>query len=289
MIDKHVQYGVPEMTADTVSQSLPEFERPPVVEVAISVQFDELAKLQPAFYGLLWERFRQQYPKSEHHPPLGSVRELFDAKGVSRASLNVLPGMPAGRCWFLSEDQLQLIQVQPDRFVVNWRKLDTEAAYPRYRSLRDRFVRELEQFLDFIRQEDLGEFQPLQCEVTYVNHLFMGEGWESRTDLPNVLTVWSGETSESYLPPIEEANLNWQYRMDEGGGPMGRLYVQVQPAIRTRDRLPLFRLNLIGRGAPTVDGVPGVLAFTDRAHEWIVRGFTAITTDRMHRMWRRTR
>lgn len=289
MIEKHDEHGVPGMTANAISQSLPEFDRPPVVEVAISVQFDELAKFQPAYYGMLWERFRQQYPETDHQPPLGSVIELFDAKGVPHASLSVEPGMPAGRCWFLSADKLQLIQVQPDRFVVNWRKLDTDAIYPRYESLRDRFIRELEQFLDFVKQEHLGAFHPLQCELTYVNHLFIGQGWESRADLPNVLTIWSGRTSDDYLPRLEEARLNWQYRMEENEGPIGRLHVQLQPAIRTRDRLPLFALNLIGRGAPAADGLLGVVAFTDRAHEWIVRGFTALTTDRMHKIWGRTR
>jgi len=197
--------------------------------------------------------------------------------------------MPAGRCWFLSEDELQLIQVQPDRFVMNWRKLETDAVYPRYTSLRERFLRELEDFLDFIKDEELGEFHPLQCEVTYVNHIFQGSGWETRADLPKVLTVWSGDTSDDSLPPIEEARLHWQYRMEEGDAPVGRLHIQLQPAVRTLDRMPLLSLTLIGRGPPPPDGIPGVLAFADRAHEWIVRGFTSITTPLMHKIWERTR
>lgn len=139
----------------------------------------------------------------------------------------------------------------------------------------------------FITDEHLGQFQPVQCEMTYVNHLPVDEGWTARKDLPNVIVPWSGSTTGTYLPDVEDARLAWQYRFDEGGKPLGRLYVEVQSAIRAKDRLQLYILQLIGRGAPMGLGVDGVVAFTDRAHEWIVNGFTAITTERMHTIWER--
>jgi len=269
--------------------NLPEYAKPPVVEVAISVQFEELAGFRPVHFGLYWELIRDRYPVTEHHPPLASVVELFGTRGSQAGSLSIESQFPVGRCWYLSSDGLRLVQLQPDRFVLNWRKLDTDIDYPRYERLREIFQSELESFLEFATRNELGGFEPTQCELTYVNHLVSALGGGEHGELSKVLSVWSGKTTETYLPKVEDARLAWQYRFEENSSPIGRLHVQVKSAMRTRDRTPLLVWELTGRGAPLGLGVEGVLSFTDRSHEWIVRGFTALTTDHMHRIWERQR
>lgn len=266
---------------------LPRYVSPPVVEVAISVQFSELTEFELVHFGLFWDRIRQRYPLAEHYPPLPSVVELFGAKGAQPASLSFESGFPIGRCWYLSEDGLRLIQVQPDRFVVNWRKLETKAEYPSYDVLKGSFLDELTFFLSFVRENQLGDFEPTQCELTYVNHVPAGRDWSTPGDLANVLALWSGRTSEPFLPVPEEIRLAWQYRFEENGTPLGRLHVHVQSASRKSDQSPLLVLQLTGRGSPLGQDVEGVMRFLDKSHEWIVRGFTALTTDRMHKVWER--
>lgn len=266
--------------------SLPRYARPPVVEVAVSVQFDELSRFELVHFGLLWERVRARYPLVEHHPPLPSVVE-FGGGGARHASLSIESGFPVGRCWYLSEDRQRVVQVQPDRFVVNWRKLETEAEYPSYDVLRSLFQEELEGFLLFLSDNDLGSVEPTQCELTYVNHVTDKQGWTGLGELQNVLSPWSGNTAEAYLPEVEDARFAWQYRFDEQGVSLGRLYVQAQSRFRASDRKPILFFQLTGRGTPTAGGVSGALAFLDVAHAWIVRGFTALTTDRMHKTWER--
>jgi hypothetical protein len=51
----------------------------------------------------------------------------------------------------------------------------------------------------------------------------------------------------------------------------------------------MFLLTLTARGRPGSDGIPGVLQFLDVGREWIVRGFTSITTATMHKIWGRRR
>jgi uncharacterized protein (TIGR04255 family) len=276
-------------TTTSSRPALPEYAKPPVVEVAISVQFEELAGFRPIHFGLYWERVKARYPTTQHQPPLGSIVELFGSRGAQRASMSIDTQFPLGRCWYLSPDQLRLVQVQPDRFVLNWRKLDTDTTYPRYDTLRKLFIDELHRFLDFAAEYALGEFVPLQCELTYVNHVIADRGRGAPQDLSNMITLWSGETSEAYLPEPEDVRLAWQYKFEESNAALGRLHVHLQPALRTADRTPLLMLQLLARGAPAGDGIEGVLAFADRAHEWIVRGFTAITTENMHRVWERQR
>lgn len=213
--------------------------------------------------------------------------ERFGTKGPERETLNIDPGFPVGRCWYLAEDAHRLVQVQQDRLILNWRRLDTDTEYPSYTTLREDFRRELDVLLAFIAEHNLGAFEPAQCELVYVNHLLAGRGWAARSELANVLAPWSGRTSAPYLPDLEDVRLSWQYRFEEAERPLGRLHVNLQSAVRTTDRLPLFALTLTGRGAPVGTGVEGVLGFTDRAHAWIVHGFTAITTERMHTLWER--
>lgn len=76
---------------------------------------------------------------------------------------------------------------------------------------------------------------------------------------------------------------------DQSGQFLGRLTVSAQPAVRRSDKKPLIALTLTSRGRPIGAGISGVLTFFDLGREWIVRGFTDLTADEMHRMWGRIR
>ena len=66
-----------------MTRNLPDFAKPPLAEVALSVQFEPLEKMRTPQIGLLWNDFRQRFPDTEEHPPLDSVIERF---GIPRAS-----------------------------------------------------------------------------------------------------------------------------------------------------------------------------------------------------------
>src|SRR4030042_1345777 len=90
----------------------PDFVSPPVVEVALSVQFESLGKLRTPQLGSLWQEFRDRFPVTEEPPPLDAVVERFGAprvrKGVAR--IEMLESPPTPRCWFLNEAGTELIQ-----------------------------------------------------------------------------------------------------------------------------------------------------------------------------------
>lgn len=273
-----------------VRQPLPEFDNPPVVEVALSVQFETLANLRTPQIGLLWQQFRDRFPKTEEHPPLDPVLERFGVPQTAREGfrIQVLPAPPVPRCWFLNQHGTELVQVQQDRFVHNWRKVGEHDAYPRFEHIRSTFETEVTRFRDFVAHNQLGDFSPNQCEVTYVNHVLSGEGWKSHSQIADVLSVFSDQYSDSFLPQPEDGLLSVRFVIpDVAGQPLGRLHVSIEPAYRTADDAPMFLLTLTARGRPTSDGIPGVLAFLDIGREWIVRGFTSITTGKMHNIWKR--
>lgn len=267
-----------------------DFTHPPVVEVALSVQFDSLKKLRTPQLGLLWQKFRDHFPVTEEHAPLDAVVERFGAprvrKGVAR--IEMLESPPTPRCWFLNKAGTELIQVQHDRFVHNWRKAGTEAEYPRYEHIRSTFEAELGRFDAFIAREQIGEFTPNQCEVTYVNHIVGGRGWEDHGDLGNVITVFQRSFSDGFLEVPEDTGLRLRFLIsDDAGQPIGRLHAVLNSGYRSSDDQPMFILNLTARGAPRGDGIDGVLRFLDLGREWVVRGFASLTTSTMHKEWGR--
>lgn len=270
---------------------LPDFKNPPVVEVALAVQFESLAELCAPQLGALWHaKFRTQFPRVEEHAPLAPMMERFDDVGTVGSSVRIeISSQPSLRCWFVQQDNRELIQIQKDRFAHNWRKTGAPDQYPRYeKHLRPKFEEELETFASFVQTENLGELRPNQCEITYVNVLEAGRGWERHGQLARVLSLYSGTFSESFLPEPEMLRISGSFVMPGTDDvPVGRLHFSVEPAFRKSDAVPIFRLTLVARGAPLGDGTAGVLAFMDIGREWIVRGFAALTTERMHEEWER--
>jgi uncharacterized protein (TIGR04255 family) len=269
---------------------LPEYAKPPVVEVALSVQFEELSKLLTPQLGLLWAEFRDRFARTEEQPPIPSQIEHFN-KGVPQgnlASLQLLDKPETPRCWFLNQPGDELVQVQKDRFVVNWRKIGDDDQYPRYSQLKNRFISEFGLFQKFVEREGLGTLQINQCEVTYVNHIVPGEGWTRPGELHKISSLWNSNVNQSFLPEPEEMGFSVRYVIpNDQGNPVGRLHVSLQPAYRRKDNKPIFMLTLIARGKEVGTDIESALAFFERGHIWIVQGFTSITTEPMHGIWGR--
>jgi uncharacterized protein (TIGR04255 family) len=202
--------------------------------------------------------------------------------------IEFLDRFPTPRLWFLNEEGTELIQVQQDRFIHNWRKVGKGEKYPRYERIRESFSRELATFRDYVSRESLGELVINQCEVTYINHIVAGEGWERHGQVGEVLSLWREQAQDSFLPEPEEANVRARYVIGEQDEkPIGRLHVEFQPVWRTSDQKPMYVLKLTARGAPKGEGLDGAFNFLDIGRIWIVKGFAAITTSRMHSVWRR--
>lgn len=269
---------------------LPEFAQPPVSEVAISVDFSALEGWLPAHAGLYWALLQKQYPNSEIHHEVPSVIEQF-GEDFFRPALPKIELVGSDelrniRHWFLNGPKTELIQVQRDRFIINWRKLGTDEPYPRYgQHMRGRWIREWAAFKKFVSDHDLGEFNIRQCEITYVNDIPQGEGWEM---FPEALRLfsWGGLADRKFLPAPETFRTAVSYEMP---GQCGRLHVTVQHVLRNTDLKQVVQLRLVARGKPESNSDDDTLIWLDRAREWIVRGFTEVTSEYAHRLWKRVR
>ena len=268
----------------------PKFASPPITELALSVQFESRIEFHVPHFGLLWERFRTEFPKTQEHPPLDRTTEEFGARpplGIG-VRLELMDEPPMPRCWFLNELETELIQVQRDRLIVNWRKGSGDEQYPLFERVQALFERAYNEFSAFVQQEQLGDLVPDQCEVTHADHI-VGDGvWERHGQLDKVLTVWSPPSAEEMPLEAESARVAVQYVIpDDGGAPIGRLHVQVLPAYRRADDVPIIVMNTTARGRPVGDGLDGIRRFFAIGHEWAVRAFVALTTPQMHQVWGR--
>lgn len=262
---------------------LPDFRKPPLVEVALSLQFAPITGLTTAHIGLLWQKYRSQLPLIEEHPPLDPAPEDSDPRKPPRVEIVFGNKPPVPRVWFLSEAKTELLQIQQDRFIHNWRKVGDDDAYPRYEQIRDQFRKEVGAFSQFLSEERLGELSIKQCEITYVNHFKFDAEDADFGKVENLIANWQPLPEAASLPTPEDLSLTWRYRMPDDAG---RLHVMVRPAWDANEQR-FWTMSLMARGGPTGEDAEGAFAFFEVGRQWIVRGFTDLTTETMHREWER--
>jgi uncharacterized protein (TIGR04255 family) len=255
--------------------SLPIYRKPPVNEVVCGLRFRRPDKLHIPHIGILWERFKADYPVIQHAPPIASAKiEL---------NIDFATGMPVPRIWFINKSDDQLIQFQFDRFYYNWRRRQSE--YPRYDHVIKNFERVMNNIIDFFKEFEFGDLEPIECELTYINHIPKGEGWNTIDDLPTIFSdfVWNQKDGR-FLPKPQKVAWHAEFLLPED---KGHLFISLKHAIRTEDKIPLLVLELKTIGIDKSGKKESLRGWFDLAHEWIVRGFSDSTTPEIQKIWER--
>lgn len=262
-----------------------DFSHPPVVETVLGVQFSPIAQFSISHFGLYWATIRDRFPKSEVAPALDQEREEFSSARTGRMGFRFVTE-PLVRCWFLDNNGNQLVQIQRDRFIFNWRKQSGDEVYPRYERLRAIFESEWTHFCSFLKSEGLNCPEVNQSEVTYVNHIEPDGDWKNFATLNQVFSPWSGQLSEPFLPAPDNVTINQSFVIGEN---KGRLHISLSPVIRAKDGKEVLQFNLTARGGPLSSDTSQILQWLDLGRHWVVQGFTSLTTAKMHDAWRRTK
>lgn len=268
------------------AKNLPEFERPPVIEVVCGVLFKPLENMLAPHLGVLWERFKRTYPTCQEVPPLAPAIERFDDSAGVELTISDKPPLP--RVWFVHESETGIIQVQRDRFLHNWKKVRAEDEYPRYTSVIELFREHLSTFDSFITDVGLGGIEPLQYELTYVNHIPQGEGFDSLGRIGGVLPDFGWRTDDKrFLPTPERLNWRTSFVLPNKAG---RLHATIRSGVRNDDKKPLLLLELTARGFGRDGSRAEMWKWFDLGHEWIVRAFADLTAPELQRdVWKRTK
>ena len=262
---------------------LPSYDHPPVIEVVCGMQFEPLEILM-THLGLLWQQF-PDYPSVTEVAPLIPVIEKFGEEQALRLRMSDVP--PMARTWFVNRNETGIVQIQKDRFLHNWKKVRKTDDYPRFRTVIDLFKDRLTTFEVFLRGGDLGDLRPTQYELTYVNHIPQGEGWDTMADFGKLFPGLAASRPGCFLPSMEQCNFRAAYVLPEQHG---RLHVTIRTATGIDDQTPVIVLELTARGFPGTGDRDGMWRWFDLAHEWVVRGFSDLTSPEVQSVqWGRMR
>ena len=265
-------------------KGFPDYKNPPVIEVVSGILFKPLSSLLSPHIGLLWEKYRSDYPRCQEVAPITPVVERYDEPPSMTLEIAEVP--PLARVWFISESGNALIQIQRDRFLHNWRKVSPEDEYPRYHKVKKMFRDRLGLFQDFLEDNKLGVIEPLQYEMTYINHIPQGEGWEDLGEIGKVFPDFAFRAEKArFLPAPFGVNWRTVFALPERAG---RMHVLIRH-VRVRDTgRPLLLMELTVRGIGSKKSLAGMEQWFDLAREWIVRGFAELTGEEVQKaIWKK--
>jgi uncharacterized protein (TIGR04255 family) len=244
-----------------------------------------------AHFGVFWTRIRGRYPKVSEQPPLEPVFETFGGTAIrpmlQQIRINTLLKPPVPRFVFEAAEGQDLVQVQQDRIMHNWRRVQDSDVYPRYESVRAHLKADIDEFSAFLAEEKLGEFKPNQCEVAYINVITLDPSADPHREVSRVMTIANQWPTGDNLPVLENTLIQTRTIYQREGEPTCRLYLQLQPVLIGEKGTPAVQLDLTARGKPNGDSLDEVFALLDFAREGIVRTFTAVTTRDLHNVWGR--
>ena len=267
---------------------LPEFENPPVVEVAVSTQF-----ASPVLSGSdimhRWSQIRDHFPTYREVAPIHfGPAESFDEPRELALELRISDVPPPFRLLMFDKTESRVLQLQPDAIGYSWRNLGGGREYPRYASIIEEFGREFAAFSKFLSNEGLERPKPIQCEVTYVNIINPDEVWRELSELGAVVPSAEPRLSDDFLPSPEHIRYASRYVIPrEDGTPVGRLFVRIEPQYAFDRESPVYSMRLTVRAKPQGADMSDVISAMNVGHEWIVRGFASLTSKEMHRSWGR--
>ncbi len=236
------------------------FSNPPVAEVLLGVAFDPVDGLSSYLSGALFDRWRADYPTVTQQPELPPPVNLDSGPG---AFLRLGPPV-ATRLWFMAADGGFLVQVQPDRLVVNWRT-GAGREYPRYPAVRERFVSAWRDVCAVAGRQP----RVFQAEVTYVNL--------TPHPLDDVLEGWGATLLFDQDNGGQTANTEAKIELPNLSVPaMRRTVAQSMQSEPTRIAFSVF--TQITDQTQVMDAV-------DSSRRHIVERFKQVTTQKMHDEW----
>lgn len=243
---------------------LANYKNPPLFEVVLGVRFELWKDWKAPHSGLFWNKIYQDFPNCQHASPVAPINTDES-------------GLPFPRIWLINKSDDRLIQLQPDRFLFNWRNTGFNENYPHFKDLWSNFLHYFNLYIEFCEEYNFGTPNILEFELTYINHIYDADRWNFPHEFDGALRgmVWS-DKSESFLPRPDE--INWQAKFSLPKS-YGSLSVKMNPGTRRSDGRKLLVLELTAKGQPPETPLESLEDWFGTAHEWIVHGFEDLTTD----------
>ncbi len=257
----------------------PEFWTPPLTQVAQAIEFAPLRGFHIPHIGLLWEPIREEFPKYNVIPSLPASQDTYSwEEARSRQGVSVAVNIFDVRCQFLHKDGHRLLQIQNDRLVQNWRGTGSE--YPKFEAVHACFIKEWERFVAFTKAEKMSSPSVAQCEITYVNELPQGQGWETLDDVGGLFRSW-GFGVEGHPAP-ETIGMQVNYLVDK----TTRLRVEIKHMVNSSDLSESLQVILRTRGRPAGNSSSEITQWMQKARDYANNAFRAIMSESIKKKWK---
>lgn len=271
-----------------IDPKLPSYKSPPVDEVAIAVQFQGIERFSLA-YGAFYERVRDRLPGYEEHDPIAVQFETFGRTQEASAEIS-LESLSLRRGWYVSADGHELVQLQPNRLVQNWRRIRGKGEYPRFPSVFAEFQNNFAVLNSVLNDLNLAEPVINQADVSYFNNISLLEDEGYATAFERIFrwprAEWLSERVGDFRLEPEGGNLSLSFRVYSADSktPCARLVATALPA-ETEEGEKMIRFQLRFRGPPEPNCALEEFLLTGRGA--IVKTFTDLTSPECHLIWER--
>jgi uncharacterized protein (TIGR04255 family) len=256
------------------------FQKAPLTEVICGVEFNA-PDFSSVHFGMYWQEIRERFPTfPTDRPPIGEIP--------------VLPFLPKlRRVWFQSADKQKLIQLQADKFLYNWRKLDENDQYPHFQEVYQAFEGEWQKFQTWwsdIQKSNPPSFsepefqsflrflQPIRYELTYINQIDVSLGWSNPGEHQKVFNFIGRSWESCTLGQPALQNTNLEFVLPNG---LGTLSVVVSQAMKL-DETPLLFCELTARSP---DARVELSRWFEAAHQNVVQTFIDLLQEDIKKIW----
>ena len=257
------------------------FENPPINEVVIGIYFSPLNDFRSEHVGLLWQEMKPEFPVVQQRFPTGPINESTFMSSDS-GDEEIFP-MP--RYWFIAKDDVNVLQVQKDALMLNWRRREEEYTHF-WEGIKPTFDKYYDVFSNFVYRElNLAELNVECFELTYVNIIPKTEGWDGPENPHQTIPSLSVP-----VPGLEHSgfpyfNCNFGYSIADDL----QLNVGIrsgQPADEPNPPFMMLELKAVGLQDQRSKSDPD--EWFQRAHDTIVSAFLNLTSQEIQeQLWKR--
>lgn len=262
----------------------PTFKNPPIVEFVLGVQFAPLTRMTSAHHGRFWDFLGGDWGNPRDNPPIPDQFERFEGAAAAdrRLHLKLEHGPVVNRVTFINQAENRLLQIQPTRFHLNWRKSDD--FYPSYKSLIKEFEDMLARFTAFCDREAIGPIEMNQWEITYVDAFPRGEYWDTPADWGRFLPGLFNRDRPQPVAPLrlENRSVAWAMEIEPK---LGRLHLQASLGRWKSEAAEALMLDLTARGPIGPASTTSYRDGLELGHDVAVEQFLHMVSEETKQRW----
>lgn len=174
-----------------------------------------------------------------------------------------------------------LLQIQSNRFMHNWRKNNGDVEeYPRFENIVEKFSSEITKLDQFYQSHGEPNLRFNQAEIAYHNTVYLEDfNSDDPSCFLNILSLGSSYSNDF--------NLNWRETITNSNEePVGRLHVSAQSGVSS-DKRKAVMYSLVVRGRPEEETFDSCLSFLKLGRSIIINKFESTTTSNAHLIWKK--